>query len=127
MTGYICLSKSIQCFPHLESPAVSINVSQQRPTIPSLLFRNQNLLVARSHKAGTVPWRGEDGRRVAPGRRCCSDPLKGRFGELLSSGPAAPTTSAAPVSAQLHHWSCNNICGYKAAVRPCFCQRCVML
>lgn len=57
-------------FPHLESAAVSINVSQQGPTIPSLLFRNQNLLEAGSHKAGTIPWRGEDGRRVAPGRRC---------------------------------------------------------
>lgn len=61
-------------FPHLESPAVSISVSQQGPTIPSLLFRNQNLLVAGCHKAepslGEVRMReewlqGEDANDVA--------------------------------------------------------------
>lgn len=57
-------------FPHFDPPAVSINVSQQGPIIPSLLFRNQNLLVAGSHEAGTVLWRGRDGRRVAPQRKC---------------------------------------------------------
>lgn len=117
---------------------VSINISQQGPIIPALLARNQNLQVAKSHEAETVPWRAEDGRRVVPGRRwqwCCRGPTRGRFAlpmqllgslgicsqQVLLSLP--PPSSAAPMLAQLHHWSCNTVRGCGAAVRPCLWQR----
>ena len=53
----------------------------------------------------------------------CPPSSLGSLGICSQQVLLAPPFSAAPVLAQLHHWSCSTICGYGAAVGPCLCQR----
>lgn len=78
----------------------------------------------RAIKSSKSPWRAEDGRRVAPGRRwrwCCRGPTRGRFAlptQLLRQfgdlGPApflsSLCVSPAPSLVRQYHawlWSCS--------------------
>jgi len=99
----------------------SIYVDQQESNL-SFLARSQNLPIARSHKAESIPWGAEEGRRVAPGRRwrqCHGGPAVGGYavGELLAAG------AAAHVPAQLRPSSRGAIGGYGAAIQLCLGQR----